>query len=126
MEAPAELAEGIVPVEADAVLPRKRPVQTGGPVQGQPGVGLAQFGPGKLQRLVQLVQHLHGIVQPEQTAIAQAVVALFLVERFQQGFQLSHRELPVSTSRSSTLPCTDTPTEIFGGAACILRKASVR
>ena len=49
MEAPAELAEGIVPVEADAVLPRKRPVQTGGPVQGQPGVGLAQFGPGKLQ-----------------------------------------------------------------------------
>ena len=94
MEAPAELAEGIVPVEADAVLPRKRPVQTGGPVQGQPGVGLAQFGPGKLQRLVQLVQHLHGIVQPEQTAIAQAVVALFLVERSQQGFQLPHRELP--------------------------------
>ena len=65
-----------------------------GPVQGQPGVGLAQLGPGKLQCLVQLVQHLHGIVQPEQTAIAQAVVALFLVERSQQGFQLSHRELP--------------------------------
>ena len=56
-------------------------------------MALAQLCAGKLQRLVQLVQHFQRVVQPQQAAIPQAVVALFLVERLQQGLQLAHREL---------------------------------
>ena len=56
-------------------------------------MALAQLCAGKLQRLVQLIQHFQRVVQPQQAAIPQAVVALFLVERLQQGLQLTHREL---------------------------------
>ena len=92
MEAPAELAEGIVPVEADAVLPRKRPVQRGRAVERQSGVTVLQLCAGKFQCVVQLVQPFQTVVQPQQTAVPQAVVALFLVQGLQQLPQLLHRE----------------------------------
>ena len=104
MEAAADPTERIVAVEVDPALPRQRPVQTRCPVKRQFRVVLAQLDPGEFQRLVQLVQPFELLVQLEQAAIPQAV----------------------STSRSRTLPCTDTPTEIFGGGACRLRNASVR
>jgi hypothetical protein len=56
------------------------------------GVVLAQLDPGEFQRLVQLVQPFELLVQLEQAAIPQAVVAFFLVERLQQGLQLPHRK----------------------------------
>ena len=109
MEAAADPPERVVAVEVDPALPRQRPVQTRCPVKRQLRVVLTQLDPGEFQRLVQLVQPFELLVQLEQAAIPQAVVAFFLVERLQQG-----------------LPCTDTPTEIFGGGACRLRNASVR
>ena len=92
MEAAADAPERIVPVEAQAVLPRKRPVQTGGPVERQFGVAVFQLCIRKFQRIVQLVQPFQTVVQPQQAAVPQAVVALFLVQGLQQLFQLAHRE----------------------------------
>ena len=92
MEAAADPPEGIVAVEVDPALPRQRPVQTRCPVKRQLRVVLAQLDPGEFQRLVQLVQPFELLVQLEQAAIPQAVVAFFLVERLQQGLQLPHRE----------------------------------
>ena len=54
---------------------------------------LAQLCAGQFQRLIQLVQRLHGIIQPEQAAVPQTVVSLFLVEGLQQCLQLTDREL---------------------------------
>ena len=94
MEAPADPPERVVPVEADAVLAREGPVQAGSPVQRQLGVALPELRAREFQRLVQLVQPLQRVVQPEQPPVFQAVIPLFLVERFEQCPQLPHRELP--------------------------------
>ena len=93
VEAAADASEGIVAVEAQAVLARKRPVQAGCPVERQFGVAVFQLGTGKLQRIVQLVQPFQTVVQPQKAAVPQAVVALFLVQGAQQVLQLTHREL---------------------------------
>ena len=52
-----------------------------------------ELGPGKFQCIVQFVQPFQTVIQPQQTAVPQAVVALFLVQGAQQVFQLCHREL---------------------------------
>ena len=93
VEAAADAPERIVPVEADPVLTRKGAVQTGRAVQRQLNVLFAQLRARKLQRFVQLVQRLQGVIQPQQPTVPQAVVALFLVQGPQQLPQLSHREL---------------------------------
>lgn len=87
---------------------------------------LAQLCAGELQRFVQFVQHFQRVIQPQQSAIPQAVVALFLVERLEQSFQLAHREFAGVHLQIKHTACTDTPTEIFGGAACKSRNASLR
>ena len=93
MEAAADAAEGIVAVEAQTVLARERPVQTGCPVKRQFGVAVPEPDAGKLQRIVQLIQPFQTVVQPQQAPVPQAVVALFLMQGAQQLFQLGHREL---------------------------------
>ena len=92
VEAAADAPESIVSVEPQAVLPRKRPVQRGGAVERQGGVAVLQLCAGKLQRVVQLVQPFQTVVQPQQTAVPQAVVAFFLVQGLQKFPQLLHRE----------------------------------
>ena len=92
VEAAADAPEGIVPVEPQAVLPRKRPVQRGGAVERQGGVAVLQLCTGKFQRVVQLVQPFQTVIQPQQTAVPQAVVAFFLVQGLQKLPQLLHRE----------------------------------
>ena len=92
VEAAADAPESIVPVEPQTVLPRKRPVQRGGTVERQGSVAVLQLCAGKLQRVVQLVQPFQTVVQPQQTAVPQAVVAFFLVQRLQKFPQLLHRE----------------------------------
>ena len=92
VEAAADAPESIVPVEPQAVLPRKRPVQRGGAVERQGGVAVLQLCTGKLQRVVQLVQPFQTVVQPQQTAVPQTVVALFLVQGLQKLPQFLHRE----------------------------------
>ena len=92
VEAAADAAKGIVPVEPQTVLPRKRPVQRGGAVERQGGVAVLQLCAGKLQRVVKLVQPFQTVIQPQQTAVPQAVVAFFLVQRLQKFPQLLHRE----------------------------------
>ena len=92
VEAAADAPERIVPVEAQAVLPRKCPVQAGGPVERQFGVAVFQLCIRKFQRIVQLVQPFQTVVQPQQTSVPQAVVAFFLMQGLQQLFQLAHRE----------------------------------
>lgn len=88
-----------------------------------PSTGAAGRGPGPIylessaSRLAR--QHLHEIVQPEQTDIAQTVVAL------SGGAMLSRTQLPtelpkMSTSRSGTLRAPAFPT-VLAGAACILQ-----
>ena len=93
VEAAADAAEGIVAVEAQAVLARECPVQTGCPVKRQFGVAVPEPDAGKLQCIVQLIQPFQTVVQPQQAPVPQAVVALFLVQGAQQLFQLGHREL---------------------------------
>ena len=80
METSADPAERIVPAEVKPALARQRPVQAGGPVEGQGGMALGQLGPREGQGFVQFIQRLEGIVQPENPAVPQAVVPLFLVE----------------------------------------------
>ena len=92
VEAAADAPEGIVPVEPQTVLPRKRPVQRGGTVERQGGVAVLQLCAGKFQCVVQLVQPFQTVVQPQQTAVPQAVVAFFLVQGLQKFPQLLHRE----------------------------------
>ena len=92
MEAAADAPESIVPVEPQTVLPRKRPVQRGSAVERQGGVAVLQLCAGKLQRVVQFVQPFQTVVQPQQTAVPQAVVTLFLVQGLQKLPQLLHRE----------------------------------
>ena len=92
VEAAADAPESIVPVEPQAVLPRKRPVQRGRAVERQSGVAVLQLCAGKFQCVVQLVQPFQTVVQPQQTAVPQAVVALFLVQGLQKLPQLLHRE----------------------------------
>ena len=92
MEAAADAPESIVPVEPQAVLPRKRPVQRRRAVERQGGVAVLQLCAGKLQRVVQLIQPFQTVVQPQQTAVPQAVVAFFLVQGLQKLPQLLHRE----------------------------------
>ena len=93
VEAAADATESIVAVEAQAVLARERPVQTGCPVKRQFGVAVPEPDAGKLQCIVQLIQPFQTVVQPQQAPVPQAVVALFLVQGAQQLFQLGHREL---------------------------------
>ena len=92
VEAAADAPESIVPVEPQAVLPRKRPVQRRGAVERQGGVAVLQLCTGKLQRVVQFVQPFQTVVQPQQTAVPQTVVAFFLVQGLQKLPQLLHRE----------------------------------
>ena len=92
MEAAADAPEGIVPVEPQTVLPRKRPVQRRGAVERQSGVAVLQLCAGKFQRVVQFVQPFQTVVQPQQTAVPQAVIAFFLVQGLQQFPQFLHRE----------------------------------
>ena len=92
VEAPADAPEGVIPVEAHTGLARQRPVEAGRTVKRKLGVVLAQLCAGEFQRFVQFVQHFQRVIQPQQSAIPQAVVALFLVERLKQSFQLAHRE----------------------------------
>ena len=92
VEAAADAPEGIVPVEPQTVLPRKRPVQRGGAVERQGGVAVLQLCAGKFQCVVQLVQPFQTVVQPQQTAVPQTVVALFLVQGLQKFPQFLHRE----------------------------------
>ena len=92
VEAPADAPEGVIPVEAHTGLARQRPVEAGRTVKRKLGVVLAQLCAGEFQRFVQFVQHFQRVIQPQQSAIPQAVVALFLVERLEQSFQLAHRE----------------------------------
>ena len=93
VKAAADAAERIVAVETQAVLARERPVETGCTVERQLGVAALELGPGKFQCIVQFVQPFQTVIQPQQTAVPQAVVALFLVQGAQQVFQLCHREL---------------------------------
>ena len=92
VEAAADAPEGIVPVEPQTVLPRKRPVQRGGAVERQSSVAVLQLCAGKFQCVVQLVQPFQTVVQPQQTAVPQAVVAFFLVQGLQKLPQFLHRE----------------------------------
>ena len=92
VEAAADAPESIVPVEPQAVLPRKRPVQRGGAVERQSGMAVLQLCAGKFQCVVQLVQPFQTVVQPQQTAVPQAVIALFLVQGLQKLPQFLHRE----------------------------------
>ena len=92
VEAAADAAESIIPVEPQTVLPRKRPVQRRGTVERQGGVAVLQLCTGKLQCVVQLVQPFQTVIQPQQTAVPQTVVALFLVQGLQKLPQFLHRE----------------------------------
>ena len=55
-------------------------------------MAVLQLCTGKLQRVVQFVQPFQTVIQPQQTAVPQAVVALFLVQGLQKLPQLLHRE----------------------------------
>ena len=93
MEAAADAAECLVAAEAQAVLARKCPVQRGSTVKRQFRMSIFELCAGQLQRFVQLVQPFQIVVQPQQAAVAQAVVAFFLVQGLQQLPQLCGREL---------------------------------
>jgi hypothetical protein len=55
-------------------------------------VAVLQLCTGKFQRVVQLVQSFQTVIQPQQTAVPQTVVALFLVQGLQKLPQFLHRE----------------------------------
>ena len=122
MEAAADAAECVVAAEAQAVLARKCPVQRGSTVKRQFRMSIFELCAGQLQRFVQLVQPFQIVVQPQQAAVAQAVVAFFLVQGAQQVFQPSSSRR-YSGSSSVTMYC---PGSVGSGSSQVASSRSAR